>query len=107
VRGYRKNRIVRDNGVLGSFDLRIPLLRDAFGRALLQFAPFADVGHGWDEPPALPSQTLASLGVGLRASPWPWLLAEAYWGRNLTGLDDPGDDLQDEGFHARVTLIAF
>jgi hemolysin activation/secretion protein len=107
VRGYRKNRIVRDSGVFGSFELRIPLLRDAFGRPLLQFAPFADVGHGWDQSPGLPSQTLASLGVGLRASPWPWLLAEVYWGSNLTGLSDPGDDLQDEGFYARVTLIAF
>jgi len=108
IRGYRHNRIVRDNGVMGSLELRIPLYRDSFGRPLLQFVPFAEVGHGWDDAATLPSETLASVGVGFRISPWEWLLAEAYWGSELDDIPGPSnDDIQDDGFYIRVTVTPF
>jgi hemolysin activation/secretion protein len=108
IRGYRHNRIVRDNGVMGSLDLRIPLYRNAFGRPVVQIVPFAELGHGWDDAATLPAETLASLGVGFRISPWKWLLAEAYWGSKLNRIAGSGDDdIQDDGFYIRVTITTF
>jgi hemolysin activation/secretion protein len=108
IRGYRHNRIVRDNGVIGSLELRIPLYRNAFGRPLVQLVPFAEVGHGWDDAATLPAETLASIGVGFRISPWEWLLAEAYWGSELIDIPGPSnDDIQDDGFYIRVTITPF
>ena len=108
IRGYRHNRIARDNGVLGSLELRIPLYRDAFGRAVVQLVPFAELGHGWDDAATLPAETLVSVGVGFRISPWEWLLAEAYWGSKLNRIEGSSDDdIQDDGFYIRVTVTTF
>jgi hemolysin activation/secretion protein len=109
IRGYRHNRVVRDNGVLGSLELRLPLYRDAFGRPIVQLVPFAEIGHGWDDAATLPAETLASVGVGFRISPWEWLLAEAYWGSELNDIPGPSDndDIQDDGFYIRVTITPF
>ena len=104
VRGYRENELVRDNAVVASLELRIPVLRDPVGRPLVQLAPFADFGRGWDNEIGLSSDNLASLGVGLRLAPWDWLRGEFYWGGRLTRTHRRGDDLQDHGFHFRVTV---
>jgi hemolysin activation/secretion protein len=107
VRGYRENRLVRDNAVVGSVELRVPLWRSALGRPIVQLAPFADVGHGWDDSPGLPSHTLASVGVGLRVAPFEWFLAEAFWGARLVRLASREEDVQDEGFGVRVAVFVF
>ena len=106
VRGYRENQLVRDNAVVASLELRVPVLRDAFGRPLVQLATFADFGRGWDEDAGLNSDTLASLGLGLRLAPWEWLGGELYWGRPLTRARGTGD-LQDHGIHFRLTVTPF
>jgi hemolysin activation/secretion protein len=107
VRGYRENEIVRDNGVVGSLELRIPLVRTGLGRSLLDLVPFGDIGHGWDAHDESPDRTLASLGVGVRLSPWPWLRGELYWGGRLSHVERTTErDLQDDGIHFRVTLIS-
>jgi hemolysin activation/secretion protein len=106
VRGYRRNELVRDNGVVASLELRIPLYRGPLGRDVVQLAPFADFGRAWDERDDFPDRTLASLGVGLRVSPFEWLYGELYWGGRLTKVSREigEDDLQDEGIHFRVTV---
>ena len=107
VRGYRENEVVRDNGFVGSIELRIPVLRSQLGLSRVQFVPFADVGRGWDERTDFPDRTLASLGVGLRIMPWPWLQGELYWGGRLVDVPNPGEyDVQDDGIHFRLTLAA-
>jgi hemolysin activation/secretion protein len=107
VRGYRENQLVRDNGVVASLELRVPLLRGPLGRPLVQLAPFADFGRAWDNEGGQPTRSIASLGVGLRLSPWEWLRAEAYWGGRLKRVEKHGDDLQDHGFHFRLTVAPF
>lgn len=65
VRGYRKNLYIGDSGVVGSVELRLPILRDqAIG--IVQIAPFIDVGALWSNNPNNFSGTLASVGLGLR-----------------------------------------
>jgi hemolysin activation/secretion protein len=108
VRGYRENEVVRDNGVVGSLELRVPLLRTGLGRSLLALVPFGDIGHGWSEGRGREERTLASLGVGLRVTPWRWLAAEVFWGGRIEGVATPDDrDLQDDGAHFAVTLRPF
>jgi hemolysin activation/secretion protein len=106
VRGYRENEVVRDNGVVASLELRIPLYREPLGREIVQLAPFADFGRAWDERDDFPDETLASLGVGLRVAPFEWLYGEFYWGGRLTDVSRSTveNDLQDDGIHFRVTV---
>jgi hemolysin activation/secretion protein len=106
VRGYRENELVRDNGAVGSLELRIPVVRTGLGRPVVELVPFADVGYGWDAGGDAPDRTLSSLGVGVRISPWPWLRGELYWGGRLRNVSTPEDeDLQDDGIHFRVTVL--
>ena len=106
VRGYRENQFVRDNGVVTSIELRIPLLRDARERPTLEFIPFVDYGHSWNEG-LQTGQTIASVGAGVRISPWPWLRGELYWGARLKKAPEPGDDIQNHGISFALTLEAF
>ena len=48
VRGYREVTILRDNSFMASVESRFPLVRWANGQPMFQFAPFVDVGHGWN-----------------------------------------------------------
>lgn len=107
VRGYRENQLVRDNGLVASLELRVPLLRDPLGRPLVQLAPFADFGRAWDERGDLPTRSIGSLGLGLRLFPWDWLRGEVYWGARLKKLEKLGDDLQDHGFHFNLVVTPF
>ena len=105
VRGFRTNQVVRDQGFATSVELRVPVLRSPEGVALLQFAPFIDVGGAWykgrntDTP-----QRLSSAGVGLRSDPYAGLHAELYWARSIAGRNvvNPSQSLQDRGWHFLV-----
>ena len=106
VRGYRQNQLVRDNGALGSLELRIPIFQRSEGRTRIELAPFFDVGTGFNRRrDTRDRQTLASSGVGLRMRLAGRFLLEAYWAGDLRNLDDPGgeDDIQDHGLHFRVS----
>jgi hemolysin activation/secretion protein len=107
VRGYRENQLVRDSGVVASFELRIPVWRDALRRSILELVPFADYGYGWNDGPEPPEDTLLGVGAGLRFTPVPWLLAEIYWGGRVEDVPNPHDDLQDEGVSFRVAVDVF
>jgi hemolysin activation/secretion protein len=106
VRGYRENQLVRDDAVVASLELRVPVWRDPLGRHLLQIVPFTDFGHGWNVTgPEVPSQrTLWSLGAGLRATPRDWIRAELWWGGRLFSVPNPHDALQDYGVSFRVSV---
>jgi hemolysin activation/secretion protein len=107
VRGYRENEVIRDNGFATSLEFRFPLLRRPDGRTILQFGPFVDVGHAWNDSgrPAVDSKTLASVGLGLRATPWTWLRGELYWGQPLTSKRNGRSGAQDSGFHFSLSAI--
>jgi hemolysin activation/secretion protein len=104
VRGYRENQLVRDNGLASSLELRIPLWGDARTALELQLVPFADIGRSWNtERPEPGLRTLASLGVGIRASRTERLHLEIYWAEGLQDVDEPEDhDIQDDGVHFAI-----
>jgi hemolysin activation/secretion protein len=104
VRGYRENTFVADNGTVASLELQIPVWRESFGRPLVALVPFGDLGTAWNHQDETHRQTIGSVGIGLRVSPWRWLNAEAYWGHRLDKIPNPHDDPQDEGFHFRLSV---
>jgi hemolysin activation/secretion protein len=107
VRGYRENQLVRDNGVVSSAELRIPLLADSLGPHSVELVPFVDYGYSWnaDRTPSL--KTLASIGVGVRYSFRNWFDAEFFWGGRLKDAPTPGNDAQNHGIHFLSTFRLF
>jgi hemolysin activation/secretion protein len=106
VRGYRENQVVRDQGVVSSLEVRIPLWRDVEGGPILQLAPFFDYGYSWNKDRPSPGpNSLPAVGVGLRWAITRFADAELYWGQNLNDALGSGD-LQDHGvgFSLRVRL---
>jgi hemolysin activation/secretion protein len=102
VRGYRENQVVRDSGVVASIESRIPLWREPLGRPQLELVPFSDVGTAWDVAGGAPDETLVSVGIGVRVSPWRWLYGAFYWGVPLRNADHDGEGLQRHGLHFEV-----
>jgi hemolysin activation/secretion protein len=109
VRGYRVNQIVRDNGLVGSIELRVPMLSRADGTPLLQIVPFFDVAYAWNTGQPTPTpHWLGSLGVALRWAMTRRILIEAYWGGQLASVPAlPDPDLQDRGFGLRAVAFVF
>ena len=106
IRGYRQNARSGDNGVRFLIEDRITIAQNQPGIALLQLAPFADIGAVWnhpDNPNELPDQTfLASVGLGLLWQPLPKFNIRLDYGLPLVDLSDRGDNLQDDGFYFSV-----
>ena len=105
VRGFRTNQLVRDYGYATSVEVRVPVMRGQDGTALLQIAPFIDMGGAWykGRPTDAPT-TLSSAGVGLRYDPSPGLHAEIYRAGTFAGRNvvNPSQSLQDRGWHLVV-----
>jgi hemolysin activation/secretion protein len=108
VRGYRKNVLIKDNGLNASLEWWFPLIRDnATGAEFLSIAPFFDYGRGWDSgheaADAGRVTDLASTGLGLR---WTWkdLSADFFYGYGFlkSGIST-GNDPQEHGIHFNVT----
>lgn len=106
VRGYRENSFVRDMGVTGTMEFRIPLITGAPGEPVLTIVPFFDFGFAWNKGEA-GSAELASIGVGLVWTPNPQVTAQIYIGAPLTKQPDEHDDLQDLGIHFSFSVFAW
>src|SRR5205823_13630422 len=69
VRGYIENDILRDNGVFGSIEARLPIWYGKEHKPVLMVAPFFDIGSGWNvksnDAPYTQLETLPSVGPGL------------------------------------------
>ncbi|MBW4662981.1 MAG: ShlB/FhaC/HecB family hemolysin secretion/activation protein [Chroococcus sp. CMT-3BRIN-NPC107] len=66
VRGYRQDLLLTDNGAFASAEVRLPVLRVSDWNAVLQVAPFVDVGSTWNAGRESPERnSLASVGLGL------------------------------------------
>jgi hemolysin activation/secretion protein len=107
VRGYRENELVRDNALVGSLELRVPVLRSRLGANTLDVGPFFDIGYAWNHDSDTPGpKTLASLGLGARYRPNERLLLETSWGGKLRNVGRRTDDtnLQRYGFYVRSSL---
>lgn len=113
IRGYRENFLVRDEGLVTSLEARLPLAENHPWADYLQLAPFIDYGRSRSnfEGAINTPGDLSSVGLGIRwgATPFPgWLdgkiEAELYWGHQLRRVDQPHEDLQDEGIHFQVAM---
>ena len=112
VRGYIENDILRDNGIFGSIEFRVPIWYGKEHRPLLMVAPFFDIGSGWnvESNNALGNQleTLPSVGLGLIFNPSKHVFAQIYWGYGFNrDLVPSGNNLQDYGIHFFVSVNAF
>lgn len=104
VRGYRQDGVTRDSGLFFSSELRIPLVSGSAGT--LQLVPFIDIGHAFNQGERfLPneSQTLASLGLGLRYDLTDRISARIDYGIPLLNRLDRRPTLQEEGLYLSVS----
>lgn len=105
VRGYRENEFVRDNGVVASLELRIPVWYDARRRPILQLAAFADFGRTWNDNETGDAEEIGSVGIGIRMAPFEWLRGELYWGHKLKDTSEYGDNIQNDGIFFGLTVV--
>jgi hemolysin activation/secretion protein len=106
VRGYREKQLVRDNGLVSSLELRIPVWSAGAESLALQLAPFVDYGRSWNsDRPELDPRNIYSVGIGLRWGFRRHLQGDVYWGHRLKDIEEPADhDLQDDGVTFQVSL---
>jgi hemolysin activation/secretion protein len=111
VRGYIKNTLVRDNGFVASLEGRYPLFRlpipglsTQAEDGMIQFAPFADYGRGWNRKKEgdVPDE-ISSVGAGLRWEISPDILAQVYYGHALNDLDQSEGGLQSHGVYVSLS----
>ena len=112
VRGYRENLLVRDQAVIASLELRIPIVQNAAWAEYLQLVPFSDYGYAKNRDlPSLDPKSIYSVGLGLRwglplmKSPAELKLDfELYWGYALKDVSTPDHNIQDDGIHFQVAV---
>jgi hemolysin activation/secretion protein len=104
VRGYRENTLVRDTGALASVETRIPVLPFLLGGDRVKVAPFVDYGRAYNARTTGPEplKDLASAGFGLLWDIAPGSRLEFYWGHRLNQVDNPHNNLQDDGVHLQL-----
>lgn len=110
VRGYRENTLVRDNGVIGSIELRVPIWRRPESPFSFELAPFFDGGHSWNtDRETLGPEGLLSIGIGARMAFSHHARFQIYWGHRLESVTTAGaaagdSTLQDDGIHLALVL---
>ncbi len=108
VRGYRQNQRVADNGIVGSVEVRFPIVGKPSGIGTIQLAPFFDIGTAWNHKGDVPSPTtLASVGLGLLWQLDPYLSARLDWGIPLISIEKQGESLQDNGLFFSLRFQPF
>ncbi|MEQ9550780.1 MAG: ShlB/FhaC/HecB family hemolysin secretion/activation protein [Coleofasciculus sp. G3-WIS-01] len=108
VRGYRQNQRVADNGIIGSVEVRLPIIRQPEGIGTVQIAPFFDIGTVWNhEDEVTNPNTLTSIGLGLLWQRDPSWSAQLYWGIPLNNVEDEGGSLQDHGITFSILFQPF
>jgi len=100
VRGYRENLWVRDLGFFNSVEVRMTIPKS---KGKWQVASFYDIGWGENVGGPADSETISSLGAGLRWNPHRRLHTQLYWGHALSSVDIGLDhSMQEDGFHLSV-----
>ena len=105
IRGYRENQLIRDNAFIISPELRFPVYKDRYGKALVYLIPFVDYGIGWNSNGPREREEIYSAGLGVTYNPTDHISMSLYWGH---GFEDFGvrnnNDLQDDGIHFQLRL---
>lgn len=105
VRGYRENREVADNAVVGTVEFQLPLLTESkIGK--LNLVPFFDAGIAWNTD-AENSVSLASLGIGIKWDITDFINLNIDYGIPLIQTNDLETSLQDSGIHFKLQFLPF
>jgi len=118
VRGYPQSYLLTDNAVLGSIELRLPIFRAPRGGAVLQLVPSFDIANGWNNSASSSSrqqssnssntsQTLASIGAGLRLQLSNNLSVRFDWGHPLINNSFRKRTWQENGLYFSVQYNPF
>ncbi|KAB8315789.1 ShlB/FhaC/HecB family hemolysin secretion/activation protein [Tolypothrix campylonemoides VB511288] len=114
VRGYRQDALLTDNGIFASAEVRIPIVRFSERNNFLQVTPFFDVGTGWNRSgretspsSELDSNTLVSVGLGLRLQLENILTARLDWGIPIISIPGDKDTWQENGLYFSIIFNAF
>ena len=103
VRGYREYLLVRDDGLIGSLEARIPVLYSNNGAPRLELAYFIDAGRSWNDEESSEADAIWSAGMGLRWRFRQWGGMELQWAKAFSDVPPTIDhDLQDDGIHYRI-----
>lgn len=100
VRGYRENLLVKDEGVVASTELRVPL-PPVPGVDGIEVGVFSDLGYARNKPSGdRRADTLWSVGLGLHMNFARVLRASLEWAADLEDTRGVrGNELQDDGVH--------
>ena len=110
VRGYRQDLLLADNGAFASVELRQPIAHVSQWNGLLQVTPFVDVGTAWNNSSSRDknnTNTLASVGLGLRWSQGNNFTAGIEWGIPLVSVDTQRNTWQENGLYFFVQYNPF
>lgn len=110
LRGYRQDALLRDNFIFASAELRYPILRVDNNKGILQVTPFVDFGTAWSsnaDELQLSSETLMSLGLGLRWQYGDNFRARFDWGIPMRELSSNKRTLQEQGLYFSVEWSPF
>ncbi len=110
IRGYRQDFLLKDNGALASAELRLPILRVPQWDGVMQVTPFVDIGTAWSDSSSRDendTNTLASVGLGLRWLQGNNFTAAIEWGIPLVDVDTQGNTWQENGLYFFVQYNPF
>lgn len=109
VRGYRQDRLLTDNGIFASAEVRVPIIRIPEWRSTVQIAPFVDFGTGWNSGAERnpDPNTLAAVGVGLQWQTGNNVTARLDWGIPLIDAGSGGNTWQENGLYFSVLYTPF
>jgi hemolysin activation/secretion protein len=108
VRGYRQDLLLADNGLFASAEVRTPILKIPQWDTTVQLTPFLDFATIWNSDQApLETQTISSVGVGLRFLVGNIFNARLDWGIPLTSVERRGNSLQENGLYFTLEFFPF
>lgn len=108
VRGYRENQLLRDDGLFGSLEVRVPLWLTKEKTPIVSLAPFFDIGSGWDiNKVDDQGKTIYSTGIGLLVNASKHFQFTIYWGHPFVQFHEKNVSLQDDGIHFSMAFAAF
>ncbi|WP_009632124.1 ShlB/FhaC/HecB family hemolysin secretion/activation protein [Synechocystis sp. PCC 7509] len=113
VRGYRQDALLTDNGAFTSVELHLPIYRLRRQKLLLQLVPFVDIGTTWNNSSTVEtgntsqSNTLASLGLGLRCQWGDDFTARLDWGIPVVEISSGDKTWQENGLYFSVNYNPF
>ncbi|MGY8779992.1 MAG: BamA/TamA family outer membrane protein, partial [Longimicrobiales bacterium] len=90
VRGFQRNRLVRDNALIGSLELRFPIWGRDGSEPRVELSPFVDVAYAWND---------RDPGAGLHI--------QASWAQPIRRGVQDGEGLQRDGVYMELIWNAF